>query len=60
MAKMQKIVINSRVELDAVMHFSIGASWDDITDRYPALYPVLLVMSKSRQDWDYIYKSDLK
>ncbi len=58
MEKLEKIIINDKDTLDRLMHFKIGGSWDYIEDRYPALYPVLLVVDSSKQVWDYIYKSD--
>jgi hypothetical protein len=61
MEKFEKIIINDKEQLDEVMHFRIGGSWDYIENRYPAVYPCMLVMDeKHRSIWDFIYRYEVK
>jgi hypothetical protein len=57
---MEKTIINSKEYLDSYMHFCIGGSWDYKSDRYPEEYPCILIISKDRQSFGYVYKSELE
>lgn len=61
MNNIEKTGIRSKEHLDEWMRLCIGGSWDYKGDRkYPEIYPCLLVMSKDRQSWGFVYPYDLE
>lgn len=55
---MEKHFINNQEELDSLLHFLIGGSWDGMKDKYPLEYPCIFFITKDRQTMGYMYKED--
>lgn len=48
-------LVTTRKQIDVIMRFAIGNSWDNLEGKYPKRLPALLVLDEETKHFDYVY-----
>ena len=58
MKEFEKILVKSNEEIDSVMRFRVGGSWDYSDNKYPKEYPAILVIHTYTKTYDFVCLSE--